>query len=80
MAMCGAFLGPVYVVVAAVASLIIGGALGIGWFFFWQFSAGQENPETTVPSIPYALAIVAGVLIALVAAPNVGPALAQGLF
>lgn len=78
MAMCGAFLGPVHVVVAALASLIVGGALGVGWFFFWQFSAEQDNPATAAPPIPYALAIVAGVLIALMAAPNVSLALAKG--
>ena len=31
MAMCGAFLGPLYVVLAAVASLTVGGVLGILW-------------------------------------------------
>lgn len=94
MAMCGAFLGPVHVIVAAVASLLVGGVLGVGWFFFWQFSAGQDNAtdETRVdsdtlranqavaaaPPIPYALAIVAGVLIALMAASDVSLALAKG--
>lgn len=80
MAMCGAFLGPVHVVVASAASLIIGGALGVGWFFYWQFSAGEDNPQATLPPIPYALAIGAGVLISIVAAPIVGPTLAKGNF
>lgn len=95
MAMCGAFLGPVHVIVAAVASLLVGGLLGVGWFFFWQFSAGEDNATdatrvdsdtlratraaAAAPPIPYALAIVAGVFIALMAAPEVSLALAKGL-
>ena len=78
MAMCGAFLGPVHVVVAAVASLIIGGALGVGWVFFWLSSASEDELATAVPPIPYALAIAAGALIALMAAPEVGLVLAKG--
>ena len=86
MAMCGAFLGPLHVVVASVASLLVGGVIGIAWAF-WQLSAGgrdhitDDGPSASIPavghqtatasSIPYAVAIFAGVLVALKAAPAV---------
>jgi prepilin peptidase CpaA len=83
MAMCGAFLGPLQVGMASIASLLVGGVIGVVWAF-WQFSAGDEDcvedegrsslqavgqPVALSSAIPYALAIVAGVLIALKAAP-----------
>jgi len=86
MAMCGAFLGPLQVVAASVASLLVGGAIGVAWFF-WQFSAGGEDDVkdhrqsvlipmshyhvTTSSAIPYALAIAGGVLISLKTAPMI---------
>jgi prepilin peptidase CpaA len=42
MAMCGAFLGPQYAVVASVASLLVGGVIGVAWFF-WQFFARGDH-------------------------------------
>ena len=84
MAMCGAFLGPLHVVVASVASLLVGGVLGVAWAF-WQLSAGDKDyitddgPSASIPAvghqakpavaIPYAVAIFAGNLIALKAMP-----------
>jgi prepilin peptidase CpaA len=84
MAMCGAFLGPLQVAVASVASLLVGGLIGIVWAF-WQFSAGDsDRAEDEAPSaslsaagnrmamcsnVPYGLAIGAGVLVALKATP-----------
>lgn len=86
MAMCGAFLGPLHIVVASVASLLVGGVIGVAWVF-WQFFAGGEDyitddgRATSTPvigrqalpasAIPYAVAIFAGVLVALKAAPTV---------
>ena len=86
MAMCGAFLGPLQVVIASVASLLVGGVIGVVWAF-WQFSAGGEDhveddgPSAVLPvdgnqvtassAIPYALAISAGVVIALKVAPMI---------
>ena len=84
MAMCGAFLGPLHVVVASVASLLVGGIIGVAWVF-WQFFAGRDDyitddgPSASIPAvghqakpavaIPYAVAIFAGNLIALKAMP-----------
>ena len=79
MAMCGAFLGPLQIIVAAVASLLLGGVIGIAWFFWQIFSKSDDdlsadvaryvNPaasaiqQRSVSSVPYALAIFAGVLL-----------------
>lgn len=91
MAMCGAFLGPVHVVVAAVASLFIGGLIGVLWYFRQFFSAGDLPQSASAGStlkemtsdggklagaIPYALAICAGVMVALAAVPGLQTALA----
>lgn len=86
MAMCGAFLGPLQVAMASVASLLIGGLIGVLWAF-WQFAAGDDEyveddgrPATVAAvgqqatrssDIPYAMAIVAGVLVVLKAAPMI---------
>jgi prepilin peptidase CpaA len=86
MAMCGAFLGPLQVAVASVASLLVGGVIGVAWAF-WQFGSGDEDyikddgRSASIPAvghqvtrssaIPYALAIVAGVLVALKAVPMI---------
>ena len=86
MAMCGAFLGPLHVVVASVASLLVGGVIGVAWVF-WQLSSSGEDyitddgPSASSPAvghqgtpasaIPYAVAIFGGVLVALKAAPTV---------
>jgi prepilin peptidase CpaA len=93
MAMCGAFLGPLYVAVAAVASLTVGGVLGIAWSF-WHFRtddhfedethsisvAASAGSQAAAPAaIPYALAIAAGVLISLKAAPIALHALKGGI-
>jgi prepilin peptidase CpaA len=86
MAMCGAFLGPLHVVVASVASLLVGGVIGVAWVY-WQLSSDGEDyitddgPSASSPTvghqdmpasaIPYAVAIFGGVLVALKAAPTV---------
>ena len=86
MAMCGAFLGPLHVVVASVASLLVGGIIGVAWAFR-QFLAGRDDyithdgPSASIPAvghqtvpasaIPYAVAIFAGNLIALKAMPMI---------
>jgi prepilin peptidase CpaA len=93
MAMCGAFLGPINVIVATTAALLIGGLLGAVWLF-WRFTAtrheyaddqdtvsirptgGDQAPE--VMTIPYALAIAAGVIVALESAPAIYLAFAGG--
>ena len=41
-AMCGAFLGPLHAVVASVATLVVGGIIGVAWFF-WQFFARGDH-------------------------------------
>ena len=94
MAMCGAFLGPLQVAVASVASLLVGGVIGVLWAT-WQFSAGDEDyvkdddqsasipavGQQTMPaaSIPYAAAIFAGVLVALKAMPMISLTLNGGI-
>ena len=94
MAMCGAFLGPLQAVLASVASLLVGGVIGVVWAF-WQFGVGTDEyvledelhasstavGQRVTPSsaIPYALAIVAGVLITLKAAPMILFTLKQGV-
>ena len=95
MAMCGAFLGPLQAVLASVASLVVGGVIGVIWAF-WQFYASTDDCvsddelsaagpaaglRATPPSsaIPYALAIVAGVLITLKAAPMILFTLKEGV-
>ena len=86
MAMCGAFLGPLHAVVASVASLVVGGVIGVAWVF-WQFFADghdyitDDGPSASIPAvghqakpaaaIPYAVAIFAGNLIALKAMPMI---------
>lgn len=45
MAMCGAFLGPLFAVFAAVASLVIGGVIGVLWFFWQPGSAAGGDLE-----------------------------------
>ena len=42
MAMCGAFLGPLHAVIASVASLLVGGIIGVVWFFWHFFAAGAD--------------------------------------
>lgn len=91
MAMCGAFLGPVHVAAAAIASLFIGGLIGVLWYFRQYFSAGnlpqsanagstldeiRADGEKLSGAIPYALAICAGVMVALAAVPALRTALA----
>ena len=86
MAMCGAFLGPLHVVVASVASLLVGGVIGVAWVFWQLTSSGEDyitddGPSASSPAvghqgtpasaIPYAVAIFGGVLVALKAAPTV---------
>ena len=82
MAMCGAFLGPVPVAAAAVASLVTGGAIGVLWFFWQYFSNDRQSlpadvgryfssPMTdcrrrSISPVPYALAIYAGVVTTLI--------------
>ncbi len=95
MAMCGAFLGPLYVAVAAAASLAVGGVLGIAWFF-WYFRTSEDdhfedeshstsiaasagNQAVAASAIPYTLAIAAGVLITIKVAPAALLALKGGL-
>ena len=70
MAMCGAFLGPLQVTAASVASLLAGGVIGVAWFL-WQLSASDEEQVTRFSAIPYALAIGIGVLISLKTAPMI---------
>src|SRR5210317_1716755 len=86
MALCGAFLGPLHVVVASIASLLVGGVIGVAWIFWQLFSGGEDyitddGPSASIPvaghqavtasAIPYAVAIFGGVLVALKAAPTV---------
>jgi len=40
--MCGAFLGPLHAVIASVASLLVGGIIGVVWFFWHFFAAGAD--------------------------------------
>ena len=94
MAMCGAFLGPLHVVVASVASLLVGGVIGVAWVSWQLFSSGEDyttddGPSASIPvtghqavtasAIPYAVAIFAGVLVALTAAPMLLPILNGGI-
>jgi len=98
MAMCGAFLGPLHVVVASVASLLVGGVIGVAWVFWNLFAGSQAGGEdyitddgpsasspagghqgTPASAIPYAVAIFAGVLVALTAAPMLLPILNGGI-
>ena len=92
MAMSGAFLGPALAVVAAVFSLAVGGLVGIAWYFWHykrpekntdEFIHGGAVtvPSTTLrksvrPAIPFAVAIGAGTILTLVAAPHLRIALA----
>jgi prepilin peptidase CpaA len=86
MAMCGAFLGPLHVVVASVATLLVGGVIGIAWALWRTFASGEDyvtddGQSASIPAvghqaepasaIPYAVAILAGNLIALKAMPMV---------
>lgn len=95
MAMCGAFLGPLQIVVAAVASLLIGGLVGVAWFFWQYFSKPDEalpddvacylDPSATVTGqrsdspVPYALAIFAGVFLVVIASPVADTAWGKGV-
>ena len=85
MAVCGAFLGPVYVVVAAVASLVVGGVIGAVWFFTQLSSTGSDDPQDDADSIsmnsgiPYAFAVSAGAIISLMVAPAIAVALIKGI-
>ncbi len=94
MAMCGAFLGPLQVAIASIASLLVGGLIGVIWFF-WQFGTDDEDigkaegrpsslqlaghPVALSSAIPYALAIVAGVVFTLMAAPMIVTTLTGGM-
>jgi prepilin peptidase CpaA len=91
MAMCGAFLGPVHAIVAVAASLVVGGIVGLAWLFWYQRLDAEETGEVTeggalamstvTPqkgarvAIPFAVAIGAGTLLTLVAAPYIKTAL-----
>lgn len=90
MAMCGAFLGPVHVAVAAALSLVIGGVIGVACFVGQAAPRSRDMADTERPpagtgtvaegptslhSIPYAIAIAAGVVVTLVAMPAISNAL-----
>ena len=92
MAMCGAFLGPALAFAAVVASLFVGGIVGIAWYL-WFYEAPEEDsdeitqggavamPSTALqerarPAIPFAVAIGAGTILTLVAVPYLRIALA----
>ncbi len=85
MAVCGAFLGPVHVVVAAVATLLVGGVLGTVGLFRRLTSTEPDYPQgeaDTVavnPAIPYAVAIAAGAVVSLKVAPAIFLALGRGI-
>jgi prepilin peptidase CpaA len=85
MALCGAFLGPVHIVVAAVVTLVAGGVLGTVWLFFWRNSSGPDclrnntNSDSVNSAIPYALAITAGAVTSLIAAPAIVLTLGRGV-
>lgn len=85
MAVCGAFLGPVHVVVAAVATLLVGGVLGVVWLFRRPTSTepdypqGEANTVAVNPTIPYAVAIAAGAVVSLKVAPAIFLALGRGI-
>ena len=85
MAMCGAFLGPVHVVVAAVTALVVGGIIGTVWLSVQLRSTGSADPEDdgdSIPmnaAIPYALAVSAGAIISLMVAPAIALALGKGI-
>lgn len=85
MAMCGAFLGPVQGAVASVSTLVAGGVLGLAWYFWWlhtpakgpmvarqhDSSVSPGGTQATGPSsIPYAIAITAGVLVSFKVTPG----------
>ncbi len=87
MAVCGAFLGPVHVVVAAVATLLVGGVLGTVWLF-WRLTSTDTEPDypqdeadavAVNPGIPYAVAIAAGAVVSLKVAPAIFLALGRGI-
>ena len=86
MAMCGAFLGPVIVVIAAALSLLAGGIIGIA-LFMHQCAAPDDDELPPVAAgkdpaplrgvsryqtVPFAFAIGAGVLVAIAAGPQIG--------
>ena len=92
MAMCGAFLGPPLAFAAVVASLVVGGIVGIAWYF-WAYEAPEDDSdeithggamampsaaiqERARPAIPFAVAIGAGTILTLVADPYLRIALA----
>ena len=85
MAVCGAFLGPVHVIVAAVAALVVGGIIGIVWLFVQLSSTGSDDPQGDADSIsmnsaiPFAVAISAGAIISLTVAPAIALVLGKGI-
>jgi len=83
MAVCGAFLGPVHVIVAAVAALLVGGVIGAVWLFMQRSSTGSDDPQddaiATSSGIPYAFAVSAGAIISLMVAPAIALALGKGI-
>jgi prepilin peptidase CpaA len=85
MAVCGAFLGPVHVIVAAVAALVVGGVIGVVWFCMQLGSTGSDDPQDEADSIsmnsaiPYAFAVSAGAIISLMVAPAIALALGKGI-
>jgi prepilin peptidase CpaA len=91
MAACGAFLGPVHVFAAVTLSLVIGGAIGMGWLYVSQLrnatddiaatdgSTATRGQPAAAKAIPYALAIGAGVLIEILAAPAIVQVLNGGV-
>ena len=94
MAMCGAFLGPLHASAAAVASLLVGGVIGVVWAFRQLYAhrddyITDDGPSASIPAvghqvgpataIPYAVAIFAGNLIALKTMPLILPTLNGGI-
>lgn len=95
MAVCGAFLGPLHVIVAGAATLAIGGVIGVFWLV-WQTTvpdghrggrdarvpalpASDTGEAADCPPLPYAAAIAAGVVAELQLAPTLASIWAGGL-
>jgi prepilin peptidase CpaA len=95
MAVCGAFLGPLHVILAAAATLAIGGVIGVFWLV-WQTTvpggqrgghdarvpvlpASDPGEAAGCPPLPYAVAIAAGVVAELQLAPALASIWAGGL-